>query len=267
MYHVFLYLSLILFALSGALSLRLERAVSPLRKRNSPASILLFSAALSLTLGFVSQYHGAAWEESAALLLAGAVAWVAVIVSLRSGLTQIGMLVSPLCTLLLFLHLFSRREPQSMTPGLSASILGGLHVLTAILGQAFALCAAAAAAIFLVQRRALKRKQLPHEPAGMISLDRMERLLTFFLWIGFVFISIGMVSGAIYTHQFVGELPTQFISKVVWASLVWVWYLMILMARRILRLNTRRVALLSMGGAALLTLSFFGLSFFRTWGM
>ena len=100
-----------------------------------------------------------------------------------------------------------------------------------------------------------------------MALDKLESFLGVSLVLGFSFITISLVSGA-----FVGQNPVSqmqgsdvangLVLKIVWAISVWIWYLLILVAKNILLKPAKRISQMSLIGFFLLTCTAFGQLFF-----
>jgi hypothetical protein len=85
-------------------------------------------------------------------------------------------------------------------------------------------------------------------------------LLVVTLWMGFAFISLGLVSGGILTRFFPAPGGAAVLGwKIIWALMVWVWYLAILLARNIFAVSGKHIAQMSVAGFFLLSAFFFGL--------
>ncbi len=192
-----------------------------------------------------------------ALLLTAAVAWVGVIAAFFFNVRAIIAFLAPLATLILLLHLlFSAGSLPAV--GTNSAMLN-LHILLAICGEAFAVGACALAVLYLWQRHILKKKLLKWIGIEMPALDRIGRLLLFCLWTGFVFLTVALLTGAVYSQLHSHALNEGIKLKITWALAVWGWYLAILIGNKIRTNSPRRVARMSLGGFVLLALAFFGL--------
>ena len=86
------------------------------------------------------------------------------------------------------------------------------------------------------------------------------------LWCGFLFITLGLLSGALYAQLNPTTLGLNVPAKVIWAVLVWVWYLATLLARNVFNRPSKRIAQMSLGGFMLLLFTYFGMGFLRPLG-
>ena len=174
-----------------------------------------------------------------------------------------GIFTLPIASLLLLLDLFSGEKIIST----SAPYAGvrDIHIITAIIGQAMAIGAFAIALMYLWQHRNLKRKLLDQISDKVPALDRLSKLLNISLWIGLIFLTTALISGAYYTSH--SEVATGLGLKVFWAIGVWLWYMAILVVKNVLKRPTTFVAKLSVAGFFILAISLFGISIRPVVGM
>jgi ABC-type uncharacterized transport system permease subunit len=135
------------------------------------------------------------------------------------------------------------------------------HIATAVIGQAFAIGACGAALMMLWQERKLKKREIIDVPSTFPAMDSLSRALTSTLWLGFSFISVSLLTGAIIVQSY--SVPENFsiTGKASWAILVWGWYFIILVLKNILSYRPLKIARMSLIGFALLALSWFGMAF------
>jgi ABC-type uncharacterized transport system permease subunit len=134
------------------------------------------------------------------------------------------------------------------------------HIIGATLGQFLALVACVVGILYLWQRAILKKKNFSQLSSRIPALDRLETLLVSCLWVGFVFLTLAMLSGFFYFFR-QGEYSTLAIEKVVWASCVWLWYLATLVMKKIFVQPSKRIAQMSLIGFMLLGAAVFGVLF------
>ena len=257
------WLGLPAFALASVMFLMTFRA-GPSRQ-----ALLTRAALTSFVLGALActlALFGPASSDDTGTLLATCLAWLTIGAYVKWKLKPLGALVAPLVTLLLLVQSFaipSLRTGSAETP---SAALAAVHVTAAVLGQTFAIGACAVSVFYLWSRNALKRRQLGQLPAQVPAIDKLERLLTLLLWSGFIFITAGLVTGALHVQQQGVLAGTRLEAKVVWAIAVWLWYLATLIARNVLNHPGKRIAQMSLGGFALMAVAYFGMAFFRTPG-
>ena len=252
LFHNVCYASLLLFALAAVLELAVFQTTMrrELCQRLALYAFVGGTAAISAVVLF--------FVPHSALLLTAAVAWVGISAAFFLKVRAIIAFLAPLATLILLLHLlFSAGGLSAM--GTNSAMLLNLHILLAICGEAFAIGACALAVLYLWQRHILKKKLLKWIGIEMPALDRIGRLLLFCLWTGFVFLTVALMTGAVYSQLHSHTLNEGIKLKIAWALAVWVWYLSILIVNKMRASSPRRVARMSLGGFVLLALAFFGL--------
>jgi ABC-type uncharacterized transport system permease subunit len=198
-------------------------------------------------------------------MLAASIAWVTIISWFVWQIELIAAFTSPLIAIILMSGIFF--APNSYPYVTSEQGLAmKLHVSSAVLGQTFAIIACAMSLLFLWLDKKLKNKQLQDVPVKFPGINTLNKSLTVALWAGFIFITISLLSGSFYAIS--GQLPLSInlSSKVIWAILVWVWYLAILILKSLLGFRPQKVARMSLVGFFILALSWFGLVFWLPWG-
>ena len=203
------------------------------------------------------------YDPASVLLLAAAVSWVGVISIFFFNVREIISFLAPLATLILLLQ--SLFMPVSLPlPEPNGEAMADLHIFLAVCGEAFAIGACGLSLLYLWQRRILKKKLLKWAGIEMPALDRIGNSLTFSLWVGFIFLTVSLLTGAIAFPMVNASLQLQL--KVIWAVAVWVWYMTILICHNVFRSSHKNTARMSLGGFLLLAVSFFGLLFFKQQG-
>ena len=250
--------SLIFYAISAGIFLQ---AFPNRNKANTMlpafAHWTFLAATAFISSGIALHIFEAHAQPLSGLILVFCISWITIFGSFFLSMPMTGTFVAPTCTAILLFYLFL--TPNRMIESESYVSLASAHIFMAILGEAFAICACAISIVFLIQSRALKRKQYGWLTGSITPLDTLDRALLLSLWAGFFFITLGLISGAIYT-QTANTLPKMRLTgKIIWALSVWLWYLTILLSRNIFKLSERRIAQMSMIGFLLLSISFFGL--------
>jgi ABC-type uncharacterized transport system permease subunit len=256
---------LILFALSSGMF------VHALQRRE--AGLTLFRLALAALAGgtiasawmVLQKGNTIGWNQVSGHMLAATLGLLSLLAFLKFHVRPIGAFTAPLATLILLFQFFAAPIPvPSASP--SGALLIYTHIVMAILGQTFAIGACAVSVLYLWQRNALKKRQLDQIPAQVPAMDKLDTLLVRFLWTGFTFITLSLLSGAVFVQSFQFPDMPALQAKVIWAIAVWAWYLATLIARNVLNHPGRRIAQMSLGGFLLLAMSYFGMAFFRPFG-
>ncbi|MDQ3368471.1 MAG: cytochrome c biogenesis protein CcsA [Myxococcota bacterium] len=173
------------------------------------------------------------------------------IASARYRLTIGGVVVMPVALIML---LAARLTPAGHAPE-DLSTLGRIHISLATIGVGVFALASALSAIYLVEDRALKKKQFDaiafkDKGAPLESLDRLSNRL---IWVGFPIFTIALVLGAVWVSK-LGESLDRLEYPL--AAVTWFAYAGLLLARQVYGWRGRRAAKLTLAGfaAALLVL-------------
>jgi ABC-type uncharacterized transport system permease subunit len=217
--------------------------------------------------GTFGKYNSQVWLDAAGVLLAIFVAWITLVAVFFANLRSMTAFAAPIVTLAMMLEsFFSPNSLPNDSAQLDSTMLAGFHILFAMIGQSFAAAATVIAVILWLQHRALVQKNLNLAIGQAPALDKLEKWLVASLGIGFVFLTVGLITGAMYVESFLSG-PTPGLSiKIVWALTIWVWYLVTLGGHRLYAWSSKKVAWMTMAGFGLLFISFFGLGFFRDLG-
>lgn len=194
-------------------------------------------------------------------LFAAALAWVTVVVWMRWRMQLIGAFMAPVIALTLMLDIFFGAQLGGAAEASPPGLLLAVHIGSAIIGEVFAVAACGASLMLLWQQRKLKNRQLQSLPVKFPALDTLGEALGSTLWIGFGFITISLLSGAILTMTVPPLMGTALKLKTIWAILVWIWYLTILVLRHVLHYRAQKIARMSLFGFVLLAISWFGFAF------
>lgn len=191
------------------------------------------------------------------LSLISALAVVTLVCQIAFRMRTLGTFVAPLATLILLIQILLTKSHGIASSNRHEGLIA-FHVYVSVIGEAFAILAFVIALLYLIQKRAMKKKQIHRLLGNALSLDTLDRSLIFCIWSGFILLTVGLILGAIYTQFFASDsnLAT---SKVVWALIVWFWYLATLLARNVFTLPAKRIAQMTFVGFALMLLGVFGL--------
>ncbi len=268
--HLLSNLGLLGFALASVVFLVAqqvgERGAPESGRREGPYAAvalgLFVAASLAVTGALAAGFREVGFADVTSLLLAGSIGWLAILAHTVFKMRLIGAFVAPLSTLILLIRWFVAPARMTAVPEAKTNVLLAMHVIPAVLGQAFAIIACAVSVVFLWQQSLLKKKLLDQIPKNIPAIDKLERILMLSLWCGFLFITIGLLSGALYAQLNAPALGFALQLKAIWATGVWLWYLVTLLARNAFNWPSKRVAQMSLGGFVLLAITYFGMGFF-----
>ena len=217
---------------------------------------------MSLTLAFASRWArvGLADASLKELAFLAVFSWGA-IASLRFfRFSKIGALITSALTLLLVIHLFLDWRRAGIFINSEGSFLA-CHIAGALAGEIFAVIACFLSIVYLGQRRFLKEKRFAHLIRKLPALDFLEDVWIALLSTGFLFLSVALVSGVIFLFYTETDHFRDHITKLIWALVVWIWYLSALFARLVRDLPTKTLAKQSVLGFCLLLGAYFGFIF------
>jgi ABC-type uncharacterized transport system permease subunit len=264
--HVTSNLALLAFALASVVYLLTFQRGARQETLGRIAFGLFVGATVSVSVALAAVVREATLPDMAGLLLTSAIGWLAVGGHVQFNLRQIGAFVAPLATLILLLKSFMAPGRIDAATAGSVSVLSQIHIGFAVLGQAFAIIACAVSVLYLWQQNLLKKKLLDQLPQNLPAIDRLSTVLVASLWSGFVFITLGLLTGALFTQMRGGLSDAGIAAKVAWAIAVWIWYLATLLAKNVFNRPSKRIAQMSLGGFLLMAMTYFGMGFFRPWG-
>ena len=262
--HLTSNLALLGFALASVLYLVAVQAGAAREWAGRAAFGLFVAATACVTAALGTVIRDASSLDMSGLLLACFIGWLSIFGHLQFKMRLIGAFVAPLTTLILILHFFISPTTASTATGEAGGVLLTGHVAAAVLGIAFACIACAVSILYLWQQNLLKKKRLDQLGAkNLPAIDRLDFVLKLSLWSGFLFLTLGLLSGAIWVQMYSPPPELRLSAKVIWSVAVWVWYLAILLAKNVFSRPSKRIAQMSLVGFLLLALSFFGMGFYR----
>ncbi|WP_409524757.1 cytochrome C assembly family protein [Nitrincola sp. MINF-07-Sa-05] len=194
-----------------------------------------------VNLGFFSVGSLIAWLV-AALVLGS---------SLRQRLDNLFIGVFPIAILALALAalLPDSSEYRAFESGLL------VHILLSILAYSIFTLATLQAILLSRQEIALKHHNTRGLVASLPPLQLMERLLFEMLWVGFILLSLSLLSGMLFVENLFAQ---HLVHKTVLSIAAWVIYGILLACRHFLGWRGNRAIHWTIGGFILLMLAFFG---------
>ncbi len=171
----------------------------------------------------------------------------------------LGSFIAPLAAVLMIVSTtIPGAETVAVRP-LFKSLWLTVHVVTVFAGDAMFAIMFAAAIMYLLQERQIKRKRFGSLYSRLPSLETLDAINHHALVIGFPLLTLGMVTGAIYAQQALGTY-WQWDPKEVWSLITWLAYAVLLHERLTVGWRGRRAAILSILCFILLVFTFVGIS-------
>jgi cytochrome c-type biogenesis protein CcsB len=179
---------------------------------------------------------------------------VFLVVAIRQHLYVLGSFILPLAFLSLVSTAILPTEARVLHPMFQAV---WVHVTLSMLGTVGFAVAFVAGLMYLMQERLLKSKQYNVLYFKLPPLDFLDRLNQRSILLGFPFLTLGILTGAISAQITFGAYlnwnPEQ-----TWALVTWVFYLFVLMGRMTVGWRAKKAAYLTIVGFAGVLLTFLG---------
>lgn len=258
-YHLGVISALIAFAGSSGLYLHSFSKSSTQEKIHRAAYGLFMLAAFLMVFNTANAFFHQLQHMTSSFVLITATAWITIFAQVFFNLRILGSIVAPLSTLIMLIQFFMV-APHGEAAVESTGVLMSTHIVVSVVGEAFAIIAFVIAVFYLVQQKALKKKQLNRLQHTQVSISKLNDALILSIWLGFIFLTCGLIMGAIYSQfYFTGDRMT-LVGKVLWAFLVWLWYLVTLLSRNFFNLSAKRLAWMTILGFVLLVIGLFGIN-------
>lgn len=177
-----------------------------------------------------------------------------IVASIRYRIKVLGAFILPLVSLLTISSQLIWEENQAI-PGPLNSVWVHFHVTVAFLAYAAFFLTFVAGVMYLIQERELKEKNFHFLYFRLPSLQVCDELLLRSLFVGFVAMSLAIVSGAIYAQEAWGRFwnwdPKETASLITWGI-----YLVLINYRLSTKWRGRRAAYISIVGFCSTLLTF-----------
>jgi len=198
----------------------------------------------------------------ATMFLAWGLVLAYLVIGFLPRLRFLGAFASPLLFIIgVFALMPSLDPPHGPKPEFSGGLVS-LHASLILLAYGAFGLGAVSAIMFLTQQHNLKFNKLRAVLSLLPPIQRLERVTGWLAWVGFVLLTIGMLTGG-HLPQPEGVQYWQDI-KVRWSALVWLLYLGLLLARWRFALSGRRFACGIIGVFAFVLLTFWGTNLLST---
>ncbi|MFY7930356.1 MAG: cytochrome c biogenesis protein CcsA [Oligoflexus sp.] len=258
LYHIGVIIALVAFAIASGLYLHSFATNRTQEKLHLVAYGHFIFATCLMTSNTVNAFLYNIITVTSSFVLITASAWITIFAQIFFRVRVLASIVAPLSTLIMLIQFFFV-EPHGRSQGQAPSGLMTAHIITSVVGEAFAIVAFGIAVFYLLQQRALKKKQLNRLQHTQISISKLNQALIVSIWVGFILLTAGLILGAIYSQfYYVGDRG-ELLGKIFWAILVWLWYLATLICRNMLNVPAKRLAWMTIIGFLLLAVGLFGI--------
>lgn len=260
--RIYLSLTLALYAV-GAVHVLLQamtrrRALTSGTLIATLAGFALHTAALSQRWTEEGRFPAAGLHDGASFLAWGIVL-AYLVVSLRSRIEALGLVLHPLAFVLVLIA--NLLPPSEQDRPLLKGLFLPIHTTLALAGYAALFVAFAMALLYLVQERELKARSPRTLYYLLPSLERCDTLGGRSAVVGFVLLTLAIVTGAMWSYSAHGRFWS-WDAKSISAVLAWLLYVAILVARHRTGWGGRRTAWMAIAGFAAVVFAFFWASAF-----
>ena len=260
-YHLNIVIALVAYALSTIFSLLGFSEFKGAKIFKRVCYGLFTFATFLMTLVTIQSYNQSAYLVTSSLTLTTAISWITLLMHFFFNISAGITLAAPIATLIMLIEMFQKKSGHfdMATPPLLLNI----HISTAIIGEAFAIVSFIWAVLYLYQQQAMKKKRLNFLIKNHLNLATTEKALNICLWIGFIFLTIGLILGAVVNQFGSVGVNNAASTKILWAIGVWVCYLAALIVHYLQGSQTKRTAQITVVGFMLMSLGLFGLTSWR----
>lgn len=173
----------------------------------------------------------------------------------------LGAMAAPIAAVLMLIaSTFSYQISQPIIPVLRSWWLP-IHVSFAIAGNSVFTVMAMSGAMYILQERLIKRKQIGRFHKILPSLQTLDTFNRRALPIGFFFLTLGIISGALWASSAWGSYWT-WDPKETWSLITWFAYAGMVHQRLAFGWRGKKAALLAIAGFFLVMFTFVGVSLF-----
>lgn len=170
-----------------------------------------------------SGYTPITTQHEAVVFFAWATTWAYLTFRWRYTVKNFGAFVSILIQILLVAAYFSSTSILPVPPVLKSYWLP-VHAGTSLIAYSFFSLAFCGGLMYLLQERELKNKKFGYFFSRLPSLDSLDQLNSHCLAIGFIFLSVGIISGSLWLLQTTGKMWSWGL-KESWSIIIWLIYL------------------------------------------
>jgi cytochrome c-type biogenesis protein CcsB len=198
-------------------------------------------------------------QHEAVFFFAWATTWAYLSFRWRYTVKNFGTFVSLLILGLLLISSLPSKEVVPLVPALQSLWLP-IHAGITIISYGFLSLAFCGGLMYLLLDRELKNKKLGYLFARLPSLDSLDQLNRHCVTIGFVFLTMGIVTGSIWARQAWGSY-WQWDPKETWSLITWFIYLVLLHQRLTVGWRGKRAAVLAIAGFASVIFTLWGVNY------
>jgi cytochrome c-type biogenesis protein CcsB len=257
--------SLLLAALAAYLIAAIHSVLAFINKRRSvqrvaewsiAAGFILHTTALIADWVIDGHYPLFFLRETLSFLAWALVATYALILY-RYRAQALGAFTLPLISVLTFVALLIKSDPENAPAGFSTTWLFPIHTTLLLFAYAAFVVVFLASVMYLLQERELKLKTFSAIFHRLPALTTVNELATTSAFFGLTFLTLGIVTGMLWSSSRYGRIWHND-PKEIFALLTWLLYFALLIYRSTANWRGRKAAWLGVVGFALVLCTFFG---------
>lgn len=177
----------------------------------------------------------------------------------RYKLGLLGSFIMPVVFVFMLSSSMLPRKIEPLSPVLQSYWLG-IHTVLAFIGDAAFALAFGIGVMYLLQEHYVKSKHLGGLFQRLPSLQILDEINYRLITIGFPFLTLAIISGALWAESAWGKY-WRWDPKEVWSLITWFIYAVVLHVRLIAGWRGKRAAVLSIIGFCAVLFTFFGVNF------
>lgn len=198
-------------------------------------------------------------QHEAVVFFAWSTSWAYLSFRWRYTVKNFGTFVAVLIVLLLLVSLLSERHIVPLLPALQSYWLP-IHAGVSIIAYGFLSLAFCGGLMYLLLERELKSRRLGFFFSRLPSLEALDQLNSHCLSAGFVFLTLGIVTGSVWASQAWGAY-WQWDPKETWSLITWALYLVQIHQRFTVGWRGKRAAVMAIIGFASILFTLWGVGY------
>jgi cytochrome c-type biogenesis protein CcsB len=233
-------------------------------KLRTTARMILIGSGVLQSLYLLSRYLIAGYtpitsQHEAVTFFAWSVTWAYLSFRWRYTVKNFGTFVSLMVLILLLLAASVSREFSPLAPALQSLWLP-IHAGVAVIAYGFLALAFCGGIMYLLQERELKSKRFGFFFSRLPSLDALDQLNSHCLTTGFVFLTLGIITGSVWARQAWGTY-WQWDPKETWSLITWFLYAAQIHQRFTAGWRGKRAAVMAIVGFASVIFTLWGVTY------
>lgn len=225
---------------------------------------IFFTAALLHTCNLVARYLEAGHtpitsQHETVSFFAWSVACCYLSFRWRYTVKNLGTFVSVFAVLLMLVSAVASRDIVPLVPALQSWWLP-VHASISIMANAFLALACIGAIMYLLQERELKKKRFGLFFSRLPSLEALDKLNHHCLTIGFLLLTLGIITGSIWAKQAWGAY-WHWDPKETWSLITWFLYASLVHQRFTVGWRGRRAAIMTVVAFLSVLFTFWGVTY------